>query len=282
MHYILLYNPLSRNEKTKNIAYKLEKKLQKKGHTTFIGSILDIVDVGEYISSLKDDDNIVILGGDGTIHHLVNNVRGYDIKQNVYTIKKAGTGNDFVRSLRGNGMFVLINDYIKDVPRVRHNKEEEYKVFANSVGMGIDAHVCELVNRSRKGKSDSNYFKSAFKAFTTSKPFNVAITIDGKREEHEKVWFVLVTNSTHFGGGMKVSPKSKRLDDILEVIVIKRVPRFLLFLIFPTIYIGLHRLFKRWVKFYEGKHIVLETKEGQYVQHDGEAYYPVSYIEVER
>lgn len=281
MHYILLYNPLSKNGKTNKITNKLAKQLEKQGHTVSNGSLLDIKDVGEYIESLKDDDNIVIIGGDGTIHYLANAISEYEIKQNVYGLKNAGTGNDFIRSLKSKSKLVLINDYIKNIPKVKNDDSPE-NYFVNSVGIGIDAAVCEMVNSSRKGKSDSNYFKSAFRAFKISKRFELDVTIDGKKMEVPKTWFAVVANGGYFGGGMKLSPKSDRLDDILEVILVKDVPKWLLFFIFPTIYLGWHKIFRKYVKFYEGKHIVFQAKEGQFVQHDGESYYPVQRMEVKR
>lgn len=281
MHYILLYNPLSKRGKTNDINKKLTKYLNKKGHTVSSGSLLDIKDVGAYINSLKDDDNIVILGGDGTIHYLANAIADYDIKQNIYAVKKAGTGNDFVRSIKGKEKLVLINKYLKDLPKVKNDDLPE-NLFVNSIGIGLDAAVCDMVNASRKGKSDSNYFKSTFTAFKISKRFNLNINIDGKEINSPKTWFAVVATSRYFGGGMKISPKSKRLDDTLEVILVKDVPKWLLFVIFPTIYLGIHGIFRRYVKFYKGKHIVFESNEGQYVQHDGESYINIKRVEVNR
>lgn len=281
MHYKLLYNPLSKNGKTDKLTKKIKKYLHKKGHTTDVGSLLEIIDVGAYIKTLKDDDSVVILGGDGTIRYLANAIRNYDVKQNIYTVKKGGTGNDFVRSLKSKEKLILINDYIKDIPKV-FNDEEPEKCFLNSVGMGLDATVCEMVNASKKGKSNSNYFKSTYNAFKISKPFNLDITIDGQHLNVSKTWFALVTNGAYFGGGMKISPKSDRMDDILEIVIIKDIPKWLLVIIFPTIYLGIHKIFRKYVNFYKGKHVIMEVKEGQYVQHDGESYYPVNKVEVTR
>ncbi|MFA5719791.1 MAG: hypothetical protein WC939_01880, partial [Acholeplasmataceae bacterium] len=156
------------------------------------------------------------------------------------------------------------------------------RLFLNSVGLGIDAYVCFLVEGSDGGKTEGNYFKSAYRAFKLSKPHNISLWVDGVEFKHEKVWFTVVCNGKYFGGGMKISPKSKRLDDELEVVVVKGIGKFLLFLIFPTIYLGIHRIFKRFVKFYKGKHIIVETDRDVHIQYDGEAFYPRNKIEVHR
>lgn len=245
-----------------------------------MGSLLEIHDIKGYVNTLNKEDKIIILGGDGTLHHLANALHGMDITHDILVTKKGGTGNDFVRSIKKEGKFLIrINDFLKDIP-VEISEGERH--FLNSVGLGIDAYVCFLVNGSIEGKTEGNYFKSAYKAFKTSIPYNLTLTIDGKTSEHKQVWFSVVCNGKYFGGGMKISPKSKRLDDELEVVVVKGIGKFLLFLIFPTIYLGIHKLFRRYVKFYKGKHIKIETDINVHIQYDGEAYYPRNKIEVKR
>lgn len=277
MTYHILYNPKSKRGKTTKLLKKIHKKL--KNHTIFVGSLLDIDNVDTFIDGLDPTDKIIILGGDGTLHHLANALKGKTVIQDILVTKNAGTGNDFVRSIKkGEKAFIRINDYLKDLPK----ELDENKVFLNSVGLGIDAYVCYLVEGSEGGKTEGNYFKSAYHAFKVSKPHNITLTIDGVETTHKKVWFSVVCNGKYFGGGMKISPKSKRLDDILEVVVVKNVGKFLLFLIFPTIYLGIHKIFRRYVKFFQGKHIIIQTDNDVHVQYDGEAYYPRNRIEVKR
>lgn len=279
MTYHILYNPKSKRGKTKNLLKKIHKKL--KNHNIVVGSLLGIADIDRFISGLLPEDKIIILGGDGTLHHLANALRGKTIPQDILVVKNAGTGNDFVRSIKkGQGYFIKINDYLKDLPKdVATNSD---RLFLNSVGLGIDAYVCFLVEGSDGGKTEGNYFKSTYRAFKLSKPHNITLTVDGETSHHEKVWFTVVCNGKYFGGGMKISPKSKRLDDKLEVVIVKGIGKFLLFLIFPSIYLGMHKLFKRFVKFYQGKHIIVETDKDVHIQYDGEGFYPRNRIEVYR
>ena len=52
------------------------------------------LDYAEYFSNLKDDDEVVLVGGDGTINYLINHVDTDALKNNVYLYGN-GTGNDF-------------------------------------------------------------------------------------------------------------------------------------------------------------------------------------------
>ena len=47
----------------------------------------------------------------------------------------------------------------------------------------------------------------------------------GFQQTIKKVWFVLAANSIYMGGGMKFSPSSVRDDDLLELLVIHRIPK---------------------------------------------------------
>lgn len=276
---IILYNPLSRNGKSQSIVDELVLKLKSEGRDTVVHSILEIPSVANFIQGVHPDDRVIILGGDGTLHHLVNSIRGYDIKQPIYVLK-AGTGNDFIRSIPSKEHLIQINQYIADLPKVTVNGEES--LFLNGTGMGVDAYVCHLVNTSTKKKSASNYFKNALKAFLTYKPSTATVTIDGVSKTYKKVWFVLAANSVFMGGGMKFSPNSKRDDDILEFMIIHRVPRFILFLIFPTIYFGKHVWFKRWVTTIPGKTMDVSYGKVSYLQKDGESVNHVQSMHIER
>lgn len=276
---IILYNPLSRNGKSQGIVDELVVKLQSEGRETAVHSILEIPSVANFIQSVEKEDRVIILGGDGTLHHLVNSIRGYDITQPIYVLK-AGTGNDFIRSIPSKEHLIQINDYIQDLPKVTVNGEES--LFLNGTGIGVDAYVCHLVNTSTKKKSAANYFKNALKAFLTYKPSDATVTIDGVTKTYKKVWFILAANSVYMGGGMKFSPSSVRGDDLLEFLIIHRVPRFILFLIFPTIYFGKHVCFKRWVTIIQGKTMDVSYGKVSFLQKDGESVNHVQSMHIQR
>ena len=276
---IILYNPLSRNGKSKETVNQLKEKLVSLGNDVSVQSIFEVVSIKSFIESVNIEDRVIIVGGDGTLHHLVNSIRGYDIKQPLY-VSKAGTGNDFIRSLNNKEDIIDITPYIKDLPKVLVNNKES--LFLNGTGIGVDAYVCHLVNTSPKKKTAFNYFKNALKAFLTYKPSEAVVTVDGVSTAYKKVWFVLAANSIYMGGGMKFSPKSVRDDDLLEMLIIHRIPRLLLFLIFPTIYLGWHVKFRRYVKVIQGKSFKVEYGRSAYLQMDGESLDDVTIMEITR
>ena len=186
---------------------------------------------------------MILIGGDGTLNRVVNQIRGMQIKPQLY-MYKAGSGNDFMRSINAKKHIVDIKPYILNLPTLKVNGKEE--LFLNGAGVGLDGLVCYNVNTAKEAKIKSNYFKNAFKSFMTYKPVSVQIDIDGKSFEEQNVWFVTAMNAPFFGGGMKLAPRMKRGLPHLELVVIRKVPRWLIILIFPTIYLGWHRIFKKF------------------------------------
>ncbi len=270
---IILYNPLSSKGKNVKLAQKLEKKLIKQSREVLVTNLLTIVNVKDFLEKRSENDRIIILGGDGTLHRIVNQIEGYQIKPEVY-LYKAGTGNDFIRSIPVKNKLGNIKPYIQDLPILYVNGKRMRVI--NGGGVGLDGLVAYKVNKSKSEKNKSNYFKNAMVAFYQFKPVKAKITIDGESFEEKKLWFASCMYSKYFGGGMMIAPKKERTQKEIELVIVKNVPKLLLMIIFPTIYFGWHRIFKRWVKFYRGQDITVEFEEPAFLQADGEHEYPVT------
>ena len=142
---ILLFNPLSRNGKNPKFISKIVDHLEKQGNQVETYSLLEIHDVDLFVSKLKPDDRIIIVGGDGTINRLVNAINHKVIQQKIY-MYQAGTGNDFVRSLKTKEKLVLISPYLDNLPTITYNQRK--RSFLNGAGGGLDGYIAYLVNHS--------------------------------------------------------------------------------------------------------------------------------------
>ena len=95
---VFLFNELSGSFKVKKIN-KMMRKWSKKHQTLTYGLSLIDLEIDKLFNRLKIDDNIVIVGGDGTLHYFVNYINGKEIKNDIYYIPN-GTGNDFYKSIK--------------------------------------------------------------------------------------------------------------------------------------------------------------------------------------
>lgn len=276
--YLILYNPISRNGANTNIVEKVVKKMKKKHESVRVKSLLEIEDKKEFLSNLDPETKIIIVGGDGTLNRVANEIRGIENLPEIY-LYKAGTGNDFRRSLKNKKKLTRIDQYLINLPNVTFKNEDI--VFLNGVGLGFDALVCHTVEESKKKKNKLNFFSSVFRSLKNFQPFDFEVEIDGKRQRFEDAWFVSIMNSKYFGGGMKIAPKADRESDTLEVVVIHGISKFKLSLLFPIIYLGWHTGIKN-VKVFTGKNIKVFSDLPAYVQIDGDVYDNVLELEARR
>ena len=79
---------------------------------------------------------------------------------------------------------------------------------------------------------------------------------------------------------VKIAPKANRESEELDVVVVKKIPKWLLILIFPTIYFGWHVIFKRYVKVLKGHEVTITFDQPTYLQIDGDVEYPIEKIKV--
>ncbi len=269
---ILLYNPLSRNGKNPKFIEKIAKHLRKSGNAVVSYSLLSIDNVDSFLSGCADTDRIIIVGGDGTINRLANVIATLDIKQDIF-MYQAGTGNDFVRSLKTKAKIVPIKKYLSILPSVHFHDQD--RLFLNGAGAGLDGFIGHLVNTSKYKKNKLNYFRHAFEGFAKFKPISATLNVDGQEFRENKLWFASMMNSPYFGGGMKIAPTANRNEKKLQLVMVKDVPKWILILIFPTIYLGWHVIFKRWVKVMNADVISISFDKPTYLQIDGDVEYPI-------
>lgn len=279
MTYIL-YNELSNRGKPLKVAKKLEKKYLKKDKKVVLINIITAKEnTKELISRLTKEDEVILLGGDGTIHRFFNHMRGINPPCRVF-FRSCGRGNDFARDYKKNKVFEITN-LINNMPVVTINSENDI-VFANGVGMGVDSQVCIKQLENAENGIKKSYFKIAIEVFKTFKPYSLDIVVDGVNHHFDNVWLFTCNNGRFFGGGMKITPQSIREDDLLEICVIHDIKLPKLLCIFPTIFPGWHVIFKKPVTMISGKHVIIKPCGCDVMQHDGEVSVNVNELEIKR
>lgn len=270
-NYVVLYNPLANNGRAEEAAHALDTILTD-GEIRYV----DIAALGSFYDFFVscDDDCIVILtGGDGTLHHFVNDTRGLKIKQKIYYYG-AGSGNDFLHDLgkeRGAEPFD-ISEYIKNLPFVRVGGKEY--CFINNVGYGIDGYACEKGDEIRaKTNKPINYTAIALKGLLYDyTPRNATVTVDGVTKEYKKVWLAPTMNGRYFGGGMKIAPEQDRLseDGKVSFAIAHDLSRARITAIFPEIFKGTHVRHTKYIEIVKCDEVTVKFDKPCALQIDGE------------
>lgn len=192
---------------------------------------------------------LVVIGGDGTIHEVINGCAGseYILLGNI----PAGSGNDFSRGFRAFYHASEIEAYLQN-SRMQYVDlgVAEYtgkQFFVNNCGVGFDAFVGLEANRSEMKKRFNQigvgklaYVYYVVLGLARFKPFSLSVNCDGDIYTFDRVWFATVSNQPYFGGGMKISPKSSINDGKLEATIVHNLSRIKFLLMFLSVFFGAH------------------------------------------
>lgn len=272
----MLYNPLSDNRNGRSNAENIGKILE-------IDSIsyLDItgLNAAEFLKHAEPGDKVVLSGGDGTLHHFVNECNGWVPEHPVYYYP-TGSGNDFMTDVRNREKdgLVLLNPYLRQLPTITVNGETRY--FLNGVGYGIDGYCCEEGDKQRS-ESDSkiNYAAIAIKGMMFSfKPRNAVVTVDGETHRYTNVWLAPTMNGRFYGGGMMVAPDQDRLCEkgLVTTVVMHCRSKLKTLTVFPSIFKGEHVRHTEMVEVLTGSEVSVSFSQPTPLQIDGETIPQVS------
>ena len=265
----IFYNPLANNKRGAEVLPELNAFIKDE----MINCDMTAIDYTEIISSMADDDYIVICGGDGTLNRFANTVDCESLKPNVLYYA-AGTGNDFANDLgkkRGDAPY-SIKKYLVNLPTVTINGKTTK--FINGVGFGIDGYCCEEGDRLKaKGDAKINYTAIAIKGvFGKFKPTGGTITVDGVEHKYKKIWIAPAMHGRCYGGGMIATPAQDRLngEGTLSALSFHDSSKIKTLMIFPGIFKGEHIKKTKNVAVFTGKEITVKFNEPRALQIDGE------------
>ena len=226
LHFIV--NKQSRN--SEQVFKSLLLELPKYTHNYKIYPTNNIHELDQLLASMKNsikkNDIIVIVGGDGSLNHFVTLYQKYGF-ENYISYIPSGSGNDFARA---HQIPLNINKAIENFFRVKkkqslsfiyahENSREHYAV--NSIGIGIDGLINKLVNAkgTKKRFGAVAYLSVLVTAFTKQKKFPVVLKTDEEEYKFKNAQLVLVANNPFFGGGIKILPEADGKDNELDILI---------------------------------------------------------------
>ena len=229
-------------------------------------------------------DLVVAVGGDGTINEVVNGLMDAEVScdaRPALGILPAGTGSDFVRTLRvphglraalevitaGRAARIDLGEIVC-APLDGGSPGRTRRYFVNMAGCGSTARVAERFNR-RKVRGTLGYaVATALTALDYRFP-QVELAVDGHAAESINLNLLFICNGEYCGGGMRVG-KGVLLDDgMFQVVEVAGVGRLGSLLQWPRLYTGSVGMV-RGARVRAAREIHLASKEDVLVDCDGE------------
>ncbi len=170
------------------------------------------------ITSDGNQNVLVIMGGDGTLHDVIN---GFcDFENNSVAVIPVGTGNDFAECAK------IPKDPVKAAGLVINGEARAIDYIQlssglrslNAIGAGIDVDVLKRTY-SGKSKGKSKYVKALISSLIHFKSCNFTVRYNGKEEKRFGL-IAAIGNGRQIGGGIKLFPEARLDDGYLDLFIV--------------------------------------------------------------
>lgn len=268
-NFLILHNPNAGKRTDGKRIDKLTDRLTREGFDWTLDESLYhnyFTDKYQAVPHLPYSD-IVVCGGDGTIHEVVNLFWQHDVTLSIYPV---GSGNDFYLKAGGKlNVDELIERIVGNHHRLIDAARLNERIFINNAGIGLDVETLKIAEKLRKYKiKRAGYKLAAAMEIMRFKPVHGFFRVDGEEFSREFM-IAVVCNGAYFGGGMMISPDSRLDDGKLELVLLKRTGRLQLINLFGKIFSGQHVGHKD-VEIRQAKKIEIFTDEAMTYHAEGE------------
>ena len=307
--YHFIMNPKASSGRGMKAWTKIEqilKKEQVEYETHMLGSEQETISLVQELTSKKIDNaaleckaaqasdcHLVVLGGDGTINAVLNGI--IDFEHTIISCIRTGSGNDFARNIgvtknTSKALEHLLHtpdkmviDYGEAVYKTESG--EKYRRFAISNGVGYDADICEEVGRSklkqilnRVGLGKLVYVMIGVKQIFTRKNTGAILCFDNEEvKDIANLFFVVGMIHEREGGGVPFCPRANCTDGILDVCLVRQMPKMKLLLAVMIVYMKQHYRFQAITE-HRCKTLSVKLSEPQWFHMDGEISQKISEI----
>jgi YegS/Rv2252/BmrU family lipid kinase len=227
----------------------------------------------------KGYDMVVSVGGDGTIHEIVNGLHEAGGNADVAVgIVNTGTGADYIRTIGVPRRYkeacqCLLSPGRRtvDLGVVEYTKggKRKKRLFVNFAGIGFDAEVVKATTEKFKTLGDMpSYLMGLFSTLMSYENRDVSIIVDGEHGER-RVCTVMLNNGRYGGGGMLPAPNADPGDGFFDLVIIDDITKPDLIMSLPRIYRGTHLTHPK-VTLMRAREVEISPTRTSAVQADGE------------
>ena len=179
-------------------------------------------------------DAIMSVGGDGTVHSIIQKLAGTDIG---LLVVPGGTANDFARVMGSSGNIKKIAQTIRLDTKKKIDLIQINDTFmATNGGLGFAAEVAMEINELRKSYPHFKKFmqisgKNVYSLFLAKKMLNKDITnhkfkiLSDVFNETLYSSLILINNQPVLGGSFEVAPQTNHQDGTFNVTILKHENR---------------------------------------------------------
>lgn len=252
--WYFIVNPRAGSGKTMSEWVPAERKMEKLG----IKYVTAYTDYKRHAMGLAYDAavdgyrRIVAVGGDGSIHEVMNGIAKFCDWTGVPTedfylgVMPIGSGNDWIKSLGvPHDVLDVVNLIRKesfarmDVVQV-NCAEGKVSYMTNIGGIGFDPHVCERVNMQKESgmRGKRIYLNALYHTIRSHNVLNVKVISDGKVVHEGPIYSMALGNGKYSGSGMRQVPGAMYDDNLLDWTIVPKMPLGTIIRLLPHLFDG--------------------------------------------
>ena len=246
MKFIITVNPHGGNKTGPRILEKVKPVFDAEGAELFVVETTFASHARELANQidLENYDGFLAIGGDGTLHEVVNGMlTRKDDRSIPVGMFAGGSGNSYVHDL---GLMeplaaakAIIRGKTRSVDTARVEVNHVVKHAVNMIGWGMVTDVGKNAEHHR-WLGTGRYTILSLVEILRNKSRPAALVMDDLKIVDEFT-FVIACNTIHVGKGMKMAPEARLDDGLIDLVVVRGgVPRNRLMQILPRLFDGSH------------------------------------------
>lgn len=210
------------------------------GHAIKIAEKLLATTLRSWNSSLTEESEtyplLVVLGGDGTLHEVINALGDHSDIPIGYI--PCGSGNDFAR---GVNLERKPTEALEHLLRIKEpdfyntlcykdNNTGDINYCSNNIGIGVDANIVATANHSTAKKQlnklklgSLSYLTAATSVVFKQKGFPLTLITDDETTEFKNTFLCTTTNHPYFGGGVALAPLADPKKEDMTIMIVERI-----------------------------------------------------------
>jgi len=207
--------------------------------TKYAGHSKDVVRAMD----IEKFEALCIVGGDGTMHEVVNGMYARKDKKLIpIGVIPAGTGNSLMHDFNCLDPNVaakwIVKGYTKKIDLAKIKMEHKVVYAFNIVGWGMITDI-NLRAEGVRWMGENRYTYAALMEIMSHKQRHAKLSFGGKTYD-EKFTFILGSLTKFTGSAMKMAPKAKLDDGLIDISIVRNASRKQMMNLFPKIFTGEH------------------------------------------
>jgi len=275
MKFIITVNPHGGKKLGPRLLNRVKPLFEAKGielfvvETTFAGHAKELANQ----LNITEYDGFIGIGGDGTLHEIINGMLSrHDGRKIPIGIIPGGSGNSYMHDLQLTDPLkaakAIINGKTRALDTAKVEVNHIIKYSNNMIGWGLVTDVGNQAEHFRWLGTNRYTILSVVEVLRhKSRP--ATLIMDDKKIEDEFI-FIIACNSIHVGKGMKMAPKARLDDGLIDLIVIRSgVGRTRLLQVLPKLFDGSH-INEPELEYYQTSQFSLIPETDEILNIDGE------------